>query len=294
MRTSALSAAPPVARERLVFPLLAALALCCVCGNDACGQGPRRPRGNQTASTIAGQIKPETPAKIDENHPLVPLLERAYESRKSLEPVQDYEATFSKREIVGKKLLKSTLSLKVREQPFSVYLKFLDTGNAGREVLYSAGRNDGKLLVHEDGVSRLLGTFKFKPDDKTVMAENRYPITLVGMRNLVDKVIQQWEFEAQYGEIEVQHRPASKLDGRECDVLESTHPQPRNQFKYHLTRLWIDSDTKFPVRVEQYSFPTKAGEPPQIVEEYTYTKIRVNLGLAEQDFDPKNSKYNFP
>jgi hypothetical protein len=126
------------------------------------------------------------------------------------------------------------------------------------------------------------------------MADNRYPITMVGLKNLIGKIIQQWEFEGQYGEIEVQHRPNSKLDGRECDVLESTHPLPRNQFKYHLTRLWIDGETKYPVRVEQYQFPTKPGEAPQIVEEYTYTKIRVNLGLGDRDFDPKNPNYNFP
>lgn len=294
MWTSAFSWPEAAARPRTSVAVLVGLALSLIPLADACGQPLRRPRSNQTASSTAEQFKPGTTAKIDENHPIVPLLERAYESRKALDAIQDYEAVFSKREIVGKKLLSSTLNLKIREEPFCVYLKFVDTSNAGREVLYFSGRNDGKLLVHEDGISRLLGTFKFKPDDKTVMAENRYPITMVGMRNLVEKVIQQWEFEGQYGEMEVQHRPESKLDGRECDVLEATHPQPRNQFKYHLTRLWIDSETKFPVRVEQYLFPTKAGEAPQIVEEYTYTKIRVNLGLGDNDFDPKNPKFNFP
>lgn len=294
MRTSPFSRLDAAARPRTSVAALVGLTFTLFASTDACGQPLRRPRANQTASSVTEQVKPGTTAKIDENHPIVPLLERAYESRKALDAVQDYEAVFSKREIVGRKLLASTLNLKIREEPFCVYLKFVDTGNAGREVLYFSGRNDGKLLVHEDGVSRLLGTFKFKPDDKTVMAENRYPITLVGMRNLVDKIIQQWEFEGQYGEIEVQHRPSSKLDGRECVVLESTHPQPRNQFKYHLTRLWVDNETKFPVRVEQYQFPTKAGEAPQIVEEYTYTKIRINLGLDDREFDPKNPKYNFP
>ena len=276
------------------LPLTLGLVLSLCTPEPSAAQG-RRPKASQTAATKSELSPGGAGLKVDESHPLAPLLERAYESRKALDAVQDYEAVFAKREVVGRKLLKSTLQIRLREEPFSVYLKFLDTGNKGREVLFVAGTNAGKIMVHEEGISRsLLGTMNFLPDDRTVMAENRYPITMVGMRTLVDTVIKQWEAEGQFGEVDVQFRPASKLEGRNCDVLESSHPQPRNQFKYHLTRLWIDGETRFPVRVEQYDFPARAGDQPPLVEEYTYTKIKVNAGLTNRDFDKANPAYRFP
>ncbi|MCP3695353.1 MAG: DUF1571 domain-containing protein, partial [Planctomycetaceae bacterium] len=36
-----------------------------------------------------------------------------------------------------------------------------------------------------------------------------------------------------------------------------------------------------------------AGAKPEVVEEYTYLNLKINVGLTEEDFDTKNPKYNF-
>src|SRR5476651_619780 len=54
---------------------------------------------------------------VDEAHPLYIPLKMAYQASEPLKEIQDYECAFIKRELVGKKLLKTTMKLKLREEP---------------------------------------------------------------------------------------------------------------------------------------------------------------------------------
>ena len=58
------------------------------------------------------------------SHPLAPGLRLAVESRRALDSVKDYSASFFKEEMVGKTRVKHQLTLKVRETPFSAYLRY--------------------------------------------------------------------------------------------------------------------------------------------------------------------------
>jgi hypothetical protein len=44
--------------------------------------------------------------------------------------------------------------------------------------------------------------------------------------------------------------------------------------------------------MEQWGFPVGGSEPP-LIEEYTYTDIKTNVGLTDSDFDVRNRKYHF-
>lgn len=236
-------------------------------------------------------------AKVDPRHPLAPALEHAYAARQKLASVTDYEALFSKQELIGRRMRATSMTMKIREQPFSVYLQYV-TPHQGREVIYVSGRNNGQLLAHETGIKAIAGTVSLAPDSEDAMDGNKYPITMIGIRNLLEGVIVQWEAEAQFGECNVQYYPDAKLGkpGEEtaCKVIESSHPTPRKQFKYQKTRLFIDTASGLPIRVEQYGFPRTEGDKAPLVEEYTYSKLRVNPGLTDRDFDIKNPNYAFP
>lgn len=230
---------------------------------------------------------------VPAQHQLVPALEHARAARAAVDEAKDYQAVFSKRERVKGRLGEpQTMHVKIRHEPFSVYLRFIRP-HEGREVLYVDGKNGGNLLAHETGIRGLAGTIRLLPTSDRAMAESRFPITMMGMRTLVDGVIAQWEHETQFGETNVKYYPEAKLGEMECYVIESSHPQPRKQFKYQLTRLYIEKTTRMPVRIEQYGFPTRPGEPPPLMEEYTYSNLRVNAGLADIDFDERNPNYGF-
>ena len=230
-------------------------------------------------------------------HPLAKALELARESQRALSEVKDYKATFTKKELVKRKYFSHEMQMKFRTEPFSVYLKF-QKAHPGREVLYVAGQNKGKLKAHDPGgLAAFVGTLDLLPTSSQAMSEGRHPITEIGMHNMLDAVIRQWEEETKYGEIQVDLYPEAKLEtpsgSRNCTAILSQHPRPREEFKFHQTILYIDKETKFPIHLEQKGFPTPADPEPPIVEIYSYTNIEVNVGFTEQDFNPKNKQYKF-
>jgi hypothetical protein len=226
-------------------------------------------------------------------HPLVPALQQAKAAGKAAEALTDFQAVFSKREVVrGRLQPPQTMRIKLRRKPFSVYLHFIKP-HEGREVIYVDGRNRGHILAHETGLKSVVGTVSLPPTSPRALEESKYPITEIGLRTMVQTVIAQWERETKYGEINVQYYPNARLGNTLCRVIESTHPRPRKQFPYYMTRLYIDKKSGLPVRVEQYGFPRRAGERPPLMEEYTYSAIKTNVGLKDIDFDTRNPKYGF-
>ncbi len=263
---------------RLAVLLCFALVACALSAATAQDQ-PAPPGGN-----AAGQT-PE--------HPLKPAIALAASSLKTLEEIQDYEASMIKRELIDGKMITQSMTIKFREEPFSVYLGF--TGeNAGREVLYVDGKNQNMILAHEgSGLKSLVGTVSLSPTGTEVMAQNRYPITTIGLRNILRKLSQRWDDESKYGECDVKFYQNAKLGETACLVVECSHPRPRKQFKFHLTRLFIDKQTNLPVRVENFDYPPREGEKPMLLEEYTYLNLRTNVGLTDRDFDRNNPNYAF-
>lgn len=232
---------------------------------------------------------------IDPQHDLAKPLEQAYKAREVLEGIKDYTATFTKQEMIGQQLKKTSMNLKFRQEPFSVYMLF-GKPYEGREVIYVAGANNNMLLAHDTGVRAVLGgTVSLLPTSDQAMEDNRYPVTMIGLRKMLDRIIEQWETEGQFGETKVKYYPNAKLgEGVACKVIESTHPQPRKQFKFQMTRLFIDKESGLAIRVEQYGFPQNGQKTSPLVEEYTYMSVKTNVGLTDADFDAKNSSYAFP
>ena len=251
-----------------------------------------RSEGKQTASIsgpVAGDPAEELPGHVHPKHPLVPALKMAYSSRATLRNVRDYTAQFVKKELLGNGYVIHNMDLKFREEPFSVYLKFRDP-HEGRQVLYVDGANAGKLLVKDVGFNSLAGTVPLLPNDRLAMSESRHPITEIGISNMLEVVIRQWEAEARYGETDVKYFPKAKLGEFPVRVIRTVHPTRRRQFKFHMTQLYLDDQTLFPVRVEQFDWPQREGDKPVQVELYMYSDVRTNQGFTNADFDPRRYK----
>lgn len=231
-------------------------------------------------------------AKIAENHPLQPVLKLLRDSRERLSTeVKDYSSLLIKRELVGTKLVTQKLQLKLREAPFSVYLKYV-TPAAGREVIFVAGENDGKLLVHEAGFASLAGTLAFHPTSKQAMADNRYPITQIGMANTLETVISQFSSDARVPHAQVKIEPAT-YDSLACQKIEVVHEKQHEHLRFHRSRIYLEDSQRCPIRIEQYGWPAEAGQEAPLHEEYSYTQLKLNVDLSDMDFSTDNPKYDF-
>jgi hypothetical protein len=216
------------------------------------------------------------------------------EARQRYAKLRDYTCTFYKRErIAGRMTPQYVMHMKARTRPASIYFKFARP-NAGREAIYVAGRNGGNVVVHDVGLGKLIaGTLNLDPRSDRAMEDNRHPITEAGLGHLIETVSWRWGAEMKHGETRVKITPNTRVDGRACTMIESVHPQRHANYLFHKVRLFVDAEHGLPIRFEAYDWPRRAGQKAELIEEYTYAKLRLNVGLSERDFDPSNEQYSF-
>ncbi len=263
--------------------------------------GPKleKPSNSKSSSSSDSETSSsnKSTGKSKKQHPLVPALKLAKSSLQSLGNVNDYQAMFFKTELVRNRYVKHQARIKFRENPFSVYMGF-EGPNKGREVLYVEGQNNGNLIAKEAGALGIVGGVSLNPKSPTAMGESRYPITDIGMKNLVTKLIAQWERESKYGECDVKiyngTMPLKNSNIKlKIKVVDSKHPRKRRQFDYHHTRLVVDKEKNLPISVEQYGFPVAQGQKPPLIGKYVYFDVKTDIGLKNIDFDVRNPQYRF-
>ena len=245
------------------------------------------------------QVKPVEAlvnAEAGTEHPLLPAIRMAKSSLERIDrDIKDYTCTLVKREnIDGKIGAHEYIFMRVRQEPCSVYMHFLGPAAfKGRECIYVAGANNGKLIAHEGGNKIFLPTVRIDPNGFLAMRGQRYPITEVGVRNLTARLIEVAEQDAKFGECDVKHFQGAKVNGRVCNCIQVTHPVRRSNFRFHMARIFIDDEHNVPLRFESYDWPTQAGGKPVLLEEYTYMNVKFNVGLTDADFDESNGNYRF-
>jgi hypothetical protein len=208
--------------------------------------------------------------------------------------VRDYTCIFFKRErIDGKLVSQHVMNMKSRTSPMSIYFKF-QKPNKGREAIYVAGRNSGRVLAHDVGIGKLIaGTMNLDPRGTMAMEECRHPITEAGIGALIDTVAKHWNAELKAGESQIAFDHTMRIGQHDCTMIESVHPLPHPNYLFHKVRLYIDHEHGLPIRFEAYDWPKKPGVEPELMEEYTYLDLKTNVGLSNRDFDPSNTAYSF-
>lgn len=267
---------------------------------DGSAEGDRVALSTVSAASRTA-MKPDFAAKANQPtllsetpNPIARAVQTLADCQARFEKVKDYTCTFYKRERIDGVLSPlHVMDMKMRTEPRSIYLKFHQP-NRGREAIYVAGRNDGLVLAHDVGFTKLLaGTMRLDPRGARAMANNRHPITEAGIGNLMKTISSRWAEELDSNEAIVLFDSRLKLGAVQYLLIETIHPRKRPNFVFHKVRLFINTDLGFPVRFEGYDWPASASDAPELVEEYIYDNIKLNVGLDDSDFDIANELYSF-
>lgn len=247
-----------------------------------------------TSAAVAQVDLSDTEVRPGE-HPLAPALRIAKAGLNHIDQtVQDYSCTLIKRERINGDLGASQYAfVKVRHQPFSVYMYFLAPDEVKtNEAMYITGNNNGKARCRtSQGIRKRFGWVSLDPNAVMMMKGQRYPITMTGIRFLTDRMIEMGTRETQFGECEVKFFKGAKINGRQCMCIQVMHPTPRKQFSFHLARIFIDEELTLPVRYAAYTWPKEEGGKPVLEEEYTYVNLKLNNGFTDADFDDKSPQF---
>jgi hypothetical protein len=237
-------------------------------------------------------------------HPIDPALEMARASlQHSQAEVKDYTGLFVKRcRVDGELPPLQFAKLKIRNRkfengvlvtPMGVYLDFVKPADIqGREVIWLEGANEGNMIVHQGGVARFV-TLTIDPTGYLAMRGQRYPVTDIGIENLLLKIIETAERDRRYDECEVQMFPDAKIGEDSCTMVQVTHPVERPHFDFHIAQVFFSHQLKMPIRYKSWTWPSSPGAEPEIQEEYNYLKLNLNVGLTDHDFDAENPAYRF-
>jgi hypothetical protein len=237
-----------------------------------------------------------------ESHPLAPALNLARERIAHIrENVRDFTCILVKRERINGQLRDyEYLATKVRREhrqgdqiiePFAVYTQYLAPKKIrGRKVLYVEGENDGKMLIRNGGSRFNYLTFKLDPNSAAALRESRYPITELGLDAFTGRLIEQTLSDIRNdpnGEnSRIKFFDQASVDNRPCLHIQVVHPTRARHFSYHLASIYIDSELHMPIRVETYDWPKDGDDKPILQEEFTFTRLKLNVGLSDADFSP--------
>ena len=299
-------------RRKIVARIILGLS---VCGgaviSRAADELPPASNDQQVIAHRVFKVSPLSELPADQlNHPLLPALRIAYQMADRIgTTVRDYTCRMVMRERVKGRLNPHEYALvKVRREqhsesgvvtPLSIYLRFqAPSAIKGREVLYVAGRNDGDLLARNGGSGNLQDvTLSLKPNSDRAMRGRHYPLTEIGMQNIVLRLIEigmeSMQADRQLRECEVRFIDNAKIEGRSCQCIQVTFPVRRENLRFHLARIFIDEELGLPVRFAAFSWSTEPDKAPLLMEEYTFLDLKVNVGLTDEDFDRNNPSYKF-
>jgi hypothetical protein len=231
--------------------------------------------------------------------PLDPALEMARKGLAASQAhIRDYTCKIVKRERINGKVGKiEVMDAKIRNSKvvndrvttrFGVYLKFLSPkAIKGRQVLYVDGLNNGKLLAKEGGNLHLLPAVWLSPTGALAMRGQLYPLTEIGIENLMAKLIVRGNREKAIGGCEVSIRKGFKVNDRVCTLIELRRPTKGPKFEFNVAQIFVDEQLQVPIRYAAYDWPKKAGAKGEVIEEYTYLDVKVNVGITDADFDRK-------
>lgn len=201
--------------------------------------------------------------------------------------VHDYVAVFHKQERVEEKLLPEETILFKFQKPFKIYMKWIGEPLHGTEALYLEGQYDNKLIAHRGGILGVV-TLAVDPRGSLAMKDNRHPITEAGFGFIIAEMRRNLHRALQHGEFELIHMGDASFNGRPTTLVEGRFI-PREGRKYYASRIavHVDKETMMPVANAFYD------ERDILFERYSFTDVKLNVGLTAADFSRDNEAYRF-
>ena len=119
----------------------------------------------------------------------------------------------------------------------------------------------------------LIGWINVSPTDPRVLQHSRHTITEAGIGNMIDQLIRHLEIEKQFNKTIVRTANYS-FDDRRCIRVETIRPQRMDAFQAYRTVVYLDKESKYPIRLENYDWPLAGGPAGgDLLEKFSYYSL---------------------
>jgi hypothetical protein len=216
-----------------------------------------------------------------------PLGAMLADAKSAYSRVRDYACTFTRQERVNGALSAEQVGeMKVRVQPASVHIRFArPEGVAGLEICYVANRIDGKLRWRPAGAKGQSGFQTLPPNDPKVTADFHRPASELGVGPILELLSTTAAREkALNNPVEV-FTADYQFAGHNVTKYDVFTRRPHAHRYAYLAVVYVDKETKLPVRLEAYDAPKSGQTTGELFEAFSYTDIKFNVGLGDSAFD---------
>lgn len=218
------------------------------------------------------------------------LAEHLKAARTAVEAMPGYTAILEMQEEVDDNLRPiDRVEFKTRRQPFSVYMRWSDNE---QEALYVHGENDNRLIVKPTkGLAAIRRIWRLDPDSRMAKQTCRYPITDVGIENLVVRIQEFYGKQnniAALAECRMEH---SRFSNQDVVIFDIKFKDEAKIPAYSASRFCFDGETQLLIAVDNYGWSND--DKPRLIEHYFYDEIAVLPSPTDEEFTEENPEYHF-
>ena len=232
--------------------------------------------------------KPQ-PATAPDTLPLAdPLTMMLGEAKTSYARVRDYTCIFTRQESINGTLTAEQVGeMKVRTQPASVLIRFAKPEAAtGMEILWNINRPDGKVRYRPAPTAKKGGAIVLSASDPKFAAEFRHSPAELGIGKTIELLSTIAAREKGLNNAIETFSADFQFAGKAVTRYEIyTRRGHAARYAYRCV-VYIDKETKLPLRFEAYDTPKPGGAAGgELMERYSYTDVKFNVGLGESVFE---------
>jgi len=256
-------------------PVLLAVSLLgsyCTQSNTQSSWSSAAMMGGVPVATSNGQSDLVARAKQDPDGLLADALVR-YDRQ-----ITDYQGVFTRQEVYkGKFQPLMACRFRFRQEPFSVAMRVTKGVGRADRMLYIAGRNDGKMLVHPTGiVGRLMPCVAIDPEGEQARKNTSHTIKDFGLRNMLERLLGRYRTSRREGHLRTECLGIQELNGQRVLVLKAT-----DRLGAVLTEL--DVKRLVPLRIRTYG---PDGKPNGL---FYFEDLQFNCGLNDGAFSKESN-----
>ena len=206
---------------------------------------------------------------------------------------RDYSCTFIKQELLDKSLSsEQEMTVKFREQPYSVNMRWVRNAGAARQVTYIAGRwkdadgLDQAWCEPAGAIARLFISKIQQPiDGERARQASRRMLDQFGFAKTLQLIVRVSERAAVDKVLDLRYIGSGMIGERPTYVLERRLPYTSEKNPYPDRLLVIHIDKEWLLPTGCFSYADEARE--HLLGKYVLTGVTFNNGYIDADFEPE-------
>lgn len=155
--------------------------------------------------------------------------------RRYAREVKGYSLVMQKQESIDGRLNpREVVEVYFRDQPHSVFMRWIEGARMAERAVYVEGENDGKMLARPKGILRFaVGKVVSRdPDSVEAKSSGRYSIKEFGLKKAAERTLTSWKNAIDRKVLKVEYRGIEKVKetgNRPCYTFHGVFSEPQNE-----------------------------------------------------------------